>query len=182
MTPPVNCAPSICCADPVYDDLVADTEKQIRTYANECPAGSIASCPPEPDNYQNFMGFVQDPCAIMFTEGQKMRVWESLQQYRPGLLNPTCVAECIVGMEEPGTPASALLGAAWMVGETLYLVPATAGVHWQLFTLQGQRVLRFTTSLPGGQTIALPHLPTGVYLLVGAKGKQQTVRKLFVAW
>ncbi|PTM12124.1 MAG: hypothetical protein DA408_11765 [Bacteroidetes bacterium] len=182
VTPPVNCAPSVCCPDPAYDDLVADTEKQIRTYANECPAGSVASCPPAPDNYQNFMGFAQDPCAIMFTEGQKTRVWESLLQYRPGLLNPTCRAECIVGVQAAGAPASDLLSAAWVVGETLYVVPATADIHWQLFTLQGQQVHRFVTNLPGGQTITLPPLPAGVYLLVGEKEKQKTVRKLFVTW
>ena len=86
VVPPPNCSPGICCSDPVYDDLVDDTEKQTWTYAGLCPGGNQDSCPGlgGPDNYQNFMGFVEDACAIMFTQGQKNRVWEALQTYRPG--------------------------------------------------------------------------------------------------
>jgi hypothetical protein len=58
------------------DDGVADTPKQ-QTFTNGCPSTVRVSCGNAPygDMYMDYMDFTNDDCLVMFTEGQKQKMW-----------------------------------------------------------------------------------------------------------
>ncbi|WP_052331334.1 M43 family zinc metalloprotease [Lewinella cohaerens] len=179
VSPPPNCNPSICCPDPVYDDLVDDTEKQTWTYAGLCPSGFQDSCPGNggPDNYQNFMGFVEDACAIMFTQGQKDRVWDALQTYRPGLLNPDCIEQCVVGTKTP-QQVDNLFKLIYSLHGELTLEALAPDLDWTLYNALGQEVSSWRSELAGGFTQQISGVVSGVHFLVVQKGILLQVRKV----
>ena len=67
------------------DDGVADTPPQAGPFYH-CPSYPQPGCS---DNamFMNFMDYVDDPCMLLFTEGQKQRMLSMLFAYRPSLLN-----------------------------------------------------------------------------------------------
>ena len=181
VTPPPNCNPGTCCPDPVYDDLVADTEKQVWTYAGLCPSGFQDSCPGNggPDNYQNFMGFVEDACAVMFTQGQKDRVWNALQTYRPGLLNPDCIEQCVVGTKTP-QQVNNLFKLIYSLHGELMLEALTPDLDWGLYNVLGQEVASWRSELAGGFTQWVPIAVEGMHFLVAQKDGARQVRKVLL--
>jgi Pregnancy-associated plasma protein-A/Secretion system C-terminal sorting domain len=69
------------------DDEVPDTPRQA--WANYGCSGLPApvSCPNNGgDMYMNFMDYSYDECVLMFTKGQKSRMWAAIDGYRVGLL------------------------------------------------------------------------------------------------
>lgn len=78
-----------CCSnifpDCPCDDLVEDTPATIERYINQCLSESDFPCG-HPGMPMNFMTFSEDACMMLFTEGQKQRVWEALTGPRKGLL------------------------------------------------------------------------------------------------
>jgi len=66
------------------DDGVADTPKQ-QTFTNGCPSGIRTSCNngPNGDMYMDYMDFTNDDCLVMFTEGQKEKMWGYFQPGGP---------------------------------------------------------------------------------------------------
>ncbi len=66
------------------DDSVADTPKQ-ETFTNGCPSGIRISCNngPNGDMYMDYMDFTNDDCLVMFTQGQKKRMWSLFQPGGP---------------------------------------------------------------------------------------------------
>lgn len=176
--PGSDCNATACCQNPLYDDYIEDTEWQIKTYLNECPTGLQQSCGAA-DNYQNFMGYATDECLIMFTNGQKARVWDALMTYRSGLLNPNCMANCVVSTNTP-TPIDEWLGAAWINGRQLRMDIKTNNLNWELYDLQGRLINQWTSRFTGFQTVVVPNLSQGVYLLKAQKGNRFGVRKLLL--
>ena len=74
------------------DDNVEDTPLQKRAYFG-CPSYPQKGCS-ESEMFMNFMDYVNDPCMIMFTEGQKKRMLATLQTVRKGLINSQ--SQCII--------------------------------------------------------------------------------------
>ncbi len=62
------------------DDGVEDTPLQQQAY-RDCPVGDQFSCGSQ-DMYMNFMDLVNDDCMNLFTNGQKIRMHETIDQYR----------------------------------------------------------------------------------------------------
>lgn len=67
------------------DDLVADTPPQQKAYYG-CPDYPLNGCV-NSEMFMNFMGYVDDHCMQMFTEGQKQRMLKVIELARPGFLN-----------------------------------------------------------------------------------------------
>jgi hypothetical protein len=173
-TPPDNCSPAVCCDDPQYDDFVEDTGKQIRTFLGECPTGSSGGCEPShPHNSQNFMGFADDACALMFTEDQKTRMWETLMTSRASLLE-ACKTSATYG----SLPPDAWLEYAYWQAEQLQLTTLSNGIKWQLYHASGQLVYDIGNLPSGSYVFDLPKVVAGLYILVGTDGRQYRSRKL----
>lgn len=175
--PDDDCNATICCGDDLYDDYVSDTEYQIVTYLNECPSGLQQSCG-QPDNYQNFMGYATDECLLMFTQGQKARVWDALMTYRSGLLNSNCIADCVVSTDQP-IPINEWLGATWINSNQLQMDVKTSGINWKLYDMQGRQIHHWKNIEHGWQSVLLPKMSAGVYLLKGEKNGQLVTKKVF---
>lgn len=67
------------------DDDVADTPPQLSAYFG-CPTYPQYSCGLS-SLFMNFMDYVDDPCMLMFTEGQMQRMLTTIETYRKGLLD-----------------------------------------------------------------------------------------------
>lgn len=68
------------------DDQVADTPTQ-QTSNFSCPTFPHVTCSngPNGDMFMNYMDYVDDPCMVMFTAGQKTRMLATLNGARAGL-------------------------------------------------------------------------------------------------
>ena len=71
--------------DCATDDGVADTPPQRKAYFG-CPSYPQMGCSPS-EMFMNYMDYVDDPCMIMFSRGQKERMYATLETYRQGLVN-----------------------------------------------------------------------------------------------
>lgn len=67
------------------DDGVTDTPSQMKGYRN-CPTHPQAGCS-EKEMFMNYMDYVDDSCMYMFTKGQIERMFMTIQEYRPSLLD-----------------------------------------------------------------------------------------------
>ncbi len=74
------------------DDLVEDTPAQA--FANLGCNRNTDSCNSS-DNHLNFMGYADDACMALFTEGQKARMIECLLALRPQLRSSENCSNCI---------------------------------------------------------------------------------------
>lgn len=178
--PDQDCTANSCCMLDEYNDYVSDTPWQIKTYTDECPSGFQSSCgSAEGDNYQNFMGYSHDACLLMFTEGQKARVWDAINTYRSGFLDPNCQVSCTTATQEL-SPIDEYLSHAYYRQPYLELSLKDKNIHWQLFNIQGQILSSWTTSNIGYQQQVLPSLADGIYILMGQKNGQFFSKKLIV--
>ncbi|MEL6658758.1 MAG: zinc-dependent metalloprotease [Bacteroidota bacterium] len=182
-TPPADC--NDCCGNPAYDDFVDDTPFQVETHAGECPGPFTNTCVTvpndRPDNVQNFMGFGTDECALMFTEGQKVRVWDALQTYRPGFLLEDCRKACMVSTTDFAAEQTNLVLIRHNGGREPALETLVPGVDWELYRVDGQLVKSGQQELMGTVPWNLLNIEQGLYLLRAThQGSWQTT-KLFIA-
>lgn len=70
------------------DDFVTDTPVPVEAISGY-PTGLVFGCDNKRVITMNFMNFVQDNWMSMFTEGQKQRMLNAIQQYRSSLVNST---------------------------------------------------------------------------------------------
>ncbi len=75
------------------DDGVDDTPKQKYEHSG-CPNYPQPSCT-ESDMFMNFMDYVDDPCMLLFTKGQKEKIWANIELYRPFLLSNNVEYYCL---------------------------------------------------------------------------------------
>lgn len=171
------CSPSICCDEELFTDFVEDTPNQNATYLGECTDNGF-TCGTF-DNVQNFMNFGDDACQLMFTEGQKERVWAALQEYRPGLMDGECMNSCLTRSQQIQT-ADQLLRAWRVESNELVLEILESDVEWQLFSGNGQFIQAFRTATPGQHRINLPLLPAGLYVLQAEWDTWVTAKKIII--
>lgn len=78
------------------DDGIEDTPQQATNYKG-CPAYPKQSCGIS-SMFMNYMDYVDDPCMVMFSKGQKERMIATLMTSRQSLLNSTkCSGKQSVG-------------------------------------------------------------------------------------
>lgn len=161
-----------CCDE---DDFVADTPNACETYLLQCPTHPVFSCS-EPDMFMNYMFYTDDACMGMFTQGQKARMWNALNQFRPGLLDsPGCG---MVPTEEPDGKAKLTLYGNPMRERLMFEIKSKDTTNWELrlFDILGRCVIQQTVRSNQVETIDLPVLLPGVYFL-----EAMTVDKKLVA-
>ncbi len=175
---PDPCSPSVCCEDPIYDDQVDDTPRQNATYQGECPGGNQFTCGTF-DNFQNFMNYSDDACLLMFTEGQKARVWAALETYRPGLMNPDCQAMCVTSTVIV-EPITSLLGEFSQLGDELTMETLVADIDWQLIDALGRPLSAMQSGPPAFYRWSIGDLPSGLYYLHARWGRSISTKKIII--
>lgn len=165
-----------CCEE---DDFVADTPNACESYLHQCPVHPVFSCA-EPDMFMNFMFYTDDACMGMFTKGQKMRMWDALSQYRPGLLNSTA-CEMVPTVEEPPSETLSLYGNP-VQDRLLFEIKSKDSAVWkvQLSDLLGRRIFYLTCPANLVQSAELPSSAAGVFFLEAVAGDRRIVAKVAV--
>ncbi|MFN0213914.1 MAG: zinc-dependent metalloprotease [Saprospiraceae bacterium] len=75
------------------DDGIEDTPKQQYRHIG-CPSYPQKSCT-DSDMFMNFMDYVDDPCMLLFTAGQKEKIWANIELFRPKLLSNDVEYYCL---------------------------------------------------------------------------------------
>lgn len=162
------------------DDGVADTPRQNKTFLNQCPLTINLSCQLDlPAMTSNFMGLSEDACLAMFTEGQKARVWETLNGPRRGLLHPP--AGCVTPTATTEQPTADPVVKVVVNGRQLRIDWASDRWSAQLFDLAGRPLWRQEGLGRGWRHYELPELPAGLYLLHVRGARAERVKKLIIA-
>lgn len=157
------------------DDNVADTPKQSATYSQQCPTGIQITCG-TPDMYQNYLNYTNDACMALFTLGQKLRIWATLNGPRASLLEG---GACSVATNEPeGTTPVKIFPNPANQEFTIYCEDATS-FTWELSNEQGQLLARHF-SHNQLYTYSCEALPVGGYFIKIITGTSSTVKKLIV--
>ena len=164
-----------CCSD----DFVADTPKACETYIGQCPTHPVVSCD-QPDVFMNFMFYTNDDCMGMFTNGQKLRMWATLNTIRPGLLNnqacdPLQTGETTadVGLKVLSNPAH---------GQLIFEIEKGTfnQNHVKLIDINGRIFSQMNIRTGGLQTLDLRGIAPGLYFLVYENGQRHSIEKVVI--
>lgn len=159
------------------DDGLADTPKQANTYRNTCPTIPPFSCG-SADMFMNFMNYTDDACMALFTPDQKARMWQTLMQYRSGLLQSSCdlVSQSTVSTVPPprllGNPAR---GVAYLQ------LSAKEQYEIAIFDAAGRLVLLNRHHRGGDLAIDLSGWTAGIYHIKIKNGAHLHLKKLIIA-
>jgi hypothetical protein len=155
------------------DDGVEDTPKQENQHTG-CPTHPQASCT-DSDMFMNFMDYVDDPCMVMFTAGQKEKIWSNIHTFRSGLLNNSAESHCqniqqsddLTYLISPN-PVTDRMTISFPFQESIIL-----NIH--IYDVLG-RLRNDQSLLVNGQVeISLQHLEPGLYFITLGK-----ISKIFV--
>ncbi|TAK43655.1 MAG: T9SS type A sorting domain-containing protein [Saprospiraceae bacterium] len=162
-----------CCAD----DFVDDTPEACETYLSQCPVHPVVSCD-EADMFMNFMFYTDDACMAMFTKGQKMRMWATLNGPRSGLLesngcNSTPTTEAALSEEFLifSNPANSVFS---------FEIKSNSSGTWQvqLSDVLG-RIVEVGTAYPNVRSeFGVRNLVSGIYWLKAKKGMKILAAKI----
>ncbi len=142
-------------------DEVADTPPQ-KSYYESCPTYPQYSCGVS-NMFMNFMDYVDDPCMLLFTNGQKARMLATVALFRKDL-SQTKV--CMPNLNKSlnftiyPNPTSGNLQMAWDLGIN------TEGGALCLVNTQGQQIInRPIGALTNELNLDLSRLPNGLYIM-----------------
>ena len=160
------------------DDGIDDTPLQASTYQGTCPTLPPMSCG-SPDMYMNFMNLTQDACMALFTHGQKDRIFNTLQTYRPGLLKGSCTPVATNELPEQNAHHIRLFNNP--AGELLRIVlPGNEMAQLTIFDSMGRLVLQTQAMGPIGEC-SLADIHTGNYYIKIRYENKIHVKKLIIA-
>jgi hypothetical protein len=161
------------------NDDVDDTPPQLQAYLG-CPKYPQYSCG-ESSLFMNFMDYVNDPCMIMFTEGQMQRMLFTIEKYRSGLLKSETFCSDS-DKKEPSNytispnPTEGKIKIEWSLSDN------TKGGNILIFNSLGQLMLH--QSIPpnmGYLQLNLTSSANGMYyLIVEMNGKNRFLHKVLL--
>lgn len=147
------------CAD---DDEVADTPTQRGPFLG-CPAYPQFSCG-NSAMFMNFMDYTNDACMSLFTQGQKVRLWATLDSVRAGLTDSMSCATTSVKL--PGGQKQPLKLFPNPVSEKLTVECGenSAGIVLRVYDMAGTLWLK-EKNIAGMENVQLDvsALPPGMY-------------------
>jgi hypothetical protein len=164
------------------DDEVEDTPRQAgrNSFCPSFPAPQ--SCPGNGgDMFMNYMDYPYDECVLMFTRGQKARMWAALTGFRSGLIlrGPTC--DPFVGTESVTEPewsiypnpssssVTIVMPGEWKNKEKLLKITDVAG-----------RVLLQNRAYTEGSPLSLENISKGLYFISISLDNQVFTKKISI--
>ena len=143
------------------DDDVLDTPPQKKAYLG-CPSFPKAGCS-ESEMFMNFMDYVDDPCMIMFTKGQKDRILATLNTYRKGLLSSQM--SCFKSTSSVNNQIQIYPNPSNGLFQGEFLFPPSKLVDYSLYNILGQLIERKTQFIDSKFYIDISNYQAGLYLL-----------------
>ena len=168
------------CSD---DDEIEDTPRQAGPNSG-CPSfPATQSCPSNGgDMYMNYMDYPYDDCVLMFTKGQKARMWATLDGYRRDLILTGTVCDPFVGTDN-------IIEPQWSISPN----PVSSNLRielpdeWknkiktiQLTDITG-RVLLQKQENTEGSLLSVQDVPNGLYFLKISMGNQVLTKKVIIS-
>lgn len=165
-----------CCNE---DDGVADTPTSCEDYLDECPTGTTFSCT-APDMWMNFMNYTNDACMAMFSTGQKLRMYDALNNFRAGLLNSDG-CQAVATVEVPDGVDLVIYGNP-VHGQLNFEIKSPTALPWrvQLKNALGQPVFDKYMVANTSSVIDCQGFGSGVYFLVASQNGAQIVRRVVI--
>jgi Pregnancy-associated plasma protein-A/Secretion system C-terminal sorting domain len=167
----------------VDDDDVEDTPRQAgrNSFCPSFPAPQ--SCPNNGgDMFMNYMDYPYDECVLMFTKGQKARMWATLEGFRRDLTLKSAVCDPFVGTNN-------VVEAHWSFSPnpTASMLTIQMPDVWrnqlkiiQLTDITG-RVLIKKVENTEGSVLSVQDVPKGLYFLSLSVDNQIFTKKIIVA-
>ncbi len=160
------------------DDLVEDTPKQKNSYIG-CPSQPQFSCG-SMDMVVNFMDYVDDDCMAMFTNGQKLRMIATLENYRKGLIEneeANCNSRLLIRdsnfMDVKPNPVSHYLNVSFGLAESEMESTLT------LFDLSGRKI-QVWSNPENDFTFCVSEFTNGIYSLVLSTNQTFLSKKIVI--
>jgi Pregnancy-associated plasma protein-A/Secretion system C-terminal sorting domain len=143
------------------DDEVTDTPPQKMAYIG-CPDYPQNGCSSS-EMFMNFMDYVDDPCMVMFTKGQKQRIIATINTYRIGLLSSN------VGCLIPQNTDDRQLSIYPNPSTGTYTVEFKTGyagiIKYDLYNSLGNHIAHSERLINNKLYIDLHELSAGIYLI-----------------
>lgn len=125
------------------------------------------------------MNYTDDACMAMFTQGQKLRVWASIQLSRSALLNPS---GCSVATQNLTLPAGVKIFPNPVVDELQInlATEVTNGLTLEIFDISGQRIFGNIFLKTGNNSLSLGNLKNGLYIVKISDDEYSGIEKIAV--
>ena len=164
------------------DDGVSDTPTQQTSNFN-CPSFPNVSCNngPNGDLFCNYMDYVDDPCMVMFTAGQKTRILAAINSSRAGLkTSAASLCAAAGGLNEIALDQNVYIYPNPSTGDFIINVE-NAGVssaYISVYNELGEAIIQKRIIVPSSNEIKvdLNNKPDGIYL-IKMKTSEGTVTK-----
>ncbi len=143
------------------DDEVADTPLQGSAY-NGCPDYPQNGCS-ESEMFMNYMDYVDDPCMVLFTEGQKQRMLATLFTHRPELANSPvlCLHNDQISLSTWKAAPNPSKGQVFLTFEP----PLMKLARYSVYNCTGQLIRQEEKLVNRELFIDLSEFPNGIYFL-----------------
>jgi hypothetical protein len=164
------------------DDEVADTPRQAwANYGCSSFPAPVSCASNGGDMFMNYMDYSYDECVLMFTRGQKARMWASIDGFRAGLLLRG--AAC-----DPFTATASVVEPIWAIAPN----PATSSFEvilpdeWKYVPKKIQlvdavgRVIIEKRENTEGVILDVQNVPNGFYFVKIRVGNQVFVKKMSI--
>jgi hypothetical protein len=165
------------------DDAVSDTPIQEEPNYG-CQSFPHISCNngPNGDMFNNYMDYGNDDCLFLFTNGQKQRMRAAINGPRAGLKTSLGCVPTNVGIEDK--PLAKRINVYPNPADDLVRITmddasdGTADVR--ILNLTGAEVLHVNTLSLANGTIAVDHLPVGIYILEVTTANERASHRIHI--
>jgi len=156
-------------------DYVNDTPNQAdETYG--CPTFPQQSCSNTSDMFSNYMDYSDDVCMNLFTQGQKARMWATLNGFRSPLsTSPGCIS---VGIDFNKKSFHILIYPNPSDGRVLIDFNEIYNGKIVITNSLGQEILEENIDNKSKCNLAIPGAVNGIYFVAIFSDKKYIVRKL----
>jgi Pregnancy-associated plasma protein-A/Secretion system C-terminal sorting domain len=144
------------------DDGVADTPPQKSAYYR-CPTVTNKNGCSKSEMFMNFMDYVDDPCMLMFTQGQQNRIVAAIATYRSGFI--TSNVQCLKSQNEEKRPLTIYPNPSNGLFDCKYDVESINEISYFLYNSIGQLVMKEIKVINEQFQIDLRSFPSGMYIL-----------------
>ncbi len=169
-----------CGNDFVNDTPVAQSENYNcpnfpRNANNSCGAGANG------EMYMNYMDYVDDNCMKMFTDGQKVRMRNAINQFRPGLLTSTACGTSIGINSENNIHSYQMYPNPLSIGQTItfdfnYSLPTNLVIS----DILGREVLSIKDGIQQKMHVETSLLTKGIYFVRVDFGNNNSVNNKLI--
>ncbi len=143
------------------DDDVTDTPLQKKAYRG-CPSYPQSDCS-KSEMFMNFMDYVDDPCMVMFTEGQKQRMLATIEIYRKELTKNSGL--CSAKNTTTSDGIKVFPNPSQNIFKIEFEKIKNDQLAFSLFNSLGQLIITDTKKAGDDLEIDLTNFPKGIYFL-----------------